>query len=406
MERDTLTSLLVVMSISVLAPILARLLRRLVIPAAVLEICLGIIAGPHVLGLAAPTADITTLGELGLAFLMFLAGYEIDFAKTRGKPLEMASLRWGASLVLGFASAFVLVQEGLAVSTLVVGLAITSTALGTLFPILRDKGLLDSRIGTHIVAAGTVGEFGPIVAIVVLLSGDNPLRSSLFLLGFLAIAIGAIWIAFRPRPPRFDEIMYDELHSSSQLPVRFSVLVIAALLWLASDFGLDILLGAFSAGIIVRIVASGDYSDAVSAKLDAIGHGFLIPLFFVVSGLRFDLDILIDDWWTAARVPLFFMLFWVVRGFPTLIGRDGLTFRERLAVSFFAASQLPIVVAVTSVGLATGRIDADETAALVGAAVLSVVVYPIIGFRLVGSSKAAGAGVESAADKEVGAASV
>ncbi|MGH9051165.1 MAG: cation:proton antiporter [Acidimicrobiia bacterium] len=382
MDSETLGTLTAISIVAVSSPILADALRRFRVAGVVIEILAGILIGPQLLGLAELNPTIDSFSSLGLAFLMFLAGYEIEFARIRGRPLRLATGGWAMSLALGLGLGFVLELDGRAISGLIIGLVLTTTALGTMLPMWRDSGLLRTRFGSHALAIGTVGEFGPIVAIALLLSGHKPGRESVLLVVFVAIAIGFAALALRPRTPRALRLLREHLHSSAQLPVRVAVLLIVALLWIANSFGLDVLLGAFTAGIVVRLGNTGENERVVRTKLEAIGFGFLIPIFFVVSGMQFDLDAITDDPGSLLRVPLFLGLFLVVRGLAMVLYRDELEPGTRWPMALFSATALPLVVVITQIGTDTGRLSSETAAALVGAAVLSVVIYPSLAFAL------------------------
>ncbi len=383
MDSASASSLTLIVVAAVVAPLLAEALRRFRVPGVVLEIGLGIVIGQQVLGWADVTVIVAGFGNLGLSFLMFLAGFEIDLGRIRGRPLSRATLGWGLSLVLALSVAGVLVLEGFAVSDLLIGLSLTTTALGTLLPMLRDADALETPFGAHILAVGTVGEFLPIVAIALLLTSDNPGTTGLLLVAFIVLAVGATLLATRARSPRVVELMQRHLNSSAQLPVRIAVLMIAVLVWVASHLGLDVLLGAFAAGIIVRLFTAGDDQAVVGSKLEAIGFGFFVPVFFVVSGMKFDLDALLGDPSTVLRVPLFLALFLVVRGLPALLlYRRDLPRPDRAALAFFSATALPLVVVITGIGLETHRMRPENAAALVGAGMLSVLVFPLVGFAI------------------------
>jgi Kef-type K+ transport system membrane component KefB len=382
MDPTSAGSLALIVIVAVVAPLLAELLRRFRIPGVVLEIGLGILIGQQVLGLATVTPTIEVFGDLGLCFLMFLAGFEIDLTRIAGRPLSRATLGWFVSLAMAVVSAGVLVVTGFALSDLLIALCLTTTALGTLLPMLRDQGVADTPFGGHILAVGTVGEFLPIVAIALLLTSDNPGRTALLLVAFIVLAVGATLLATRPKPPKVVEVLRKHLNSSAQLPVRIAVLMIVALVWIAAHLGLDVLLGAFTAGIIVRLFTHGDDDEeVVTSKIEALGFGFFVPVFFVVSGMNFDLDALFASATTVLRVPLFLALFLVVRGLPVLLlYRQDLPRRDRASLALFSATALPLVVVITGIGLDTGRMRPENAAALVGAALLSVLIFPLAAF--------------------------
>jgi Kef-type K+ transport system membrane component KefB len=379
MTSSSVATLVLIALAAVLAPIVSELTGRLAIPEIVIQIGFGIILGPYVLNLAHISTVVTGLSDLGLTFLIFLAGYELDLKKIRGKPLQLATAGWGISLVIGLGVAFALVSEGLARDTVVVGLAITTTALGTLVPMLRDAKLLDTRFGSYISAIGTVGEFGPIVAVALLLTKKEPLLTSLLLVAFIAVAVITVLLAARTQPPRVVSMLDRHLESSAQLPVRVSLLLIVLLVLLAEILGLDVLLGAFAAGIVVRLFSASGGGAVVRGKLEAIGFGFLIPIFFVVSGIQFDLHVFVHNPKELWRVGLFLILMLAARGAPVyLIYRRVLTPPERFPMALLSATGLPLIVVITSIATAEGRMVPTNAAALVAAGMLSVLVFPAL----------------------------
>lgn len=387
MHESTLPSLVLVFAIAALTPLLADVPKRVKVPAVVLEIGLGVVIGPQLLDLAQPDEFIELLAEFGLAYLIFLAGFEIDLDELRGEPARLASTAWVASLALGLLAGLAATASGLALSSIVVGLALTTTALGTLLPILRDAGLSGTPFGTHVLAGGALGEFGPILAIALVLGTDAPARRVLSLALFAVIAGATIWLSRRATPAALERLMRTTLHTSGQLVVRLCVLAIAGLVWWAAELGLDILLGAFAAGIVARFLvhAAHDEHDVevVDSKLEAIGFGFLVPLFFVVSGMRFDLDALLDDPAALVRVPLFLGLFVVVRGLPVLVlYRSVLGAATARALALTTSAALPLVVVITDIGVRTDRMRPSNAASLVGAGMLSVLLLPMIGVAL------------------------
>jgi Kef-type K+ transport system membrane component KefB len=342
---------------------------------------------------------ITGLSDLGLTYLIFLAGYELDLNRIRGKPLELAATGWGISLVIGMATAFALVSAGLARDTVVVGLALTTTALGTLVPILNDAGVMPTRFGSYISAIGTVGEFGPIVAVALLLTNKEPVITSLLLLLFVVVAVVTVLVAARDQPPSLVSLLNRHLESSAQLPVRISLLLIVLLVLLAEVLGLDVLLGAFAAGIVIRLFSAGGEAATIKAKLEAIGFGFLIPIFFVVSGIDFDLHVFINHPESLWRVPAFLALMLVARGAPVfLLYRKILKPVERIPMAFFSATGLPLIVVITSIALEEKRMLEVNAASLVAAGMLSVMLFPLLGLGRLRKAGLAGASESAPAE--------
>ncbi|MFJ8149979.1 cation:proton antiporter [Streptomyces sp. NPDC096048] len=379
-------TLVLILAVAVLAPLLVHFTgRRARVPLVIFEIALGILIGPQVLGWAHPDEVVDTLADLGLSMLIFLAGYEIDFAAVRGDTLRRSLWAWPVSLVLGIGLGF-LISGGEVFEAFVVGTALTSTALGTVLPMLRDRGELKGRFGTVVSAFGAVGEFGPVVAMALLLSGRRPAESAALLAAFGVITAAAVFWALRPRPPWFGELTEQTLHSSGQFAVRFVMLLLACMLGLAEVFGLDVLLGAFAAGVLTRLVlhrAAPAAGGEVLGKVEAMGFGFLVPLFYVVTGIEFDLDALLDDPVTLLLVPGFLLLCLLVRGGPVyVLAPKDLSRPDRAALALFASTCLPLVVAITTIGVDQRILGTERAASLVGAAMISVLVLPLLAMRL------------------------
>ncbi|MEV0598804.1 cation:proton antiporter [Streptomyces sp. NPDC050315] len=378
-------TLVLITAMAVLAPLLVYATRhRVRVPLVIFEIALGILIGPKVLGWAHPDKVTDTLADLGLSMLIFLAGYEIDFAAVRGDTLRRSLGAWLLSLAVGIGLAF-LVSGGKVFEAFVVGTALTSTALGTILPMLRDRGELRGRFGTVVSAFGAVGEFGPVVAMALLLSGRRPGESAALLAAFGAITAAAVFWALRPRPSWFARLTERTLHSSGQFAVRFVMLLLACMLGLAQVFGLDVLLGAFAAGVLTRLVlhrAAPASSEEVLGKVEAMGFGFLVPLFYVVTGIEFDLDALLHDPGALLLVPVFLLLFLLVRGGPVyVLAPSDLRRADRTALALFASTCLPLVVAITTIGVDQKLLGTDRAASLVGAAMISVLVLPLLAMR-------------------------
>ncbi len=377
----SVSTLVLIALAAVIAPILSERSGPLAVPEIVIQIGFGILMGPYVFNLAHLNTLVTALADLGLTYLIFLAGFELDLQKIRGTPLKLAFAGWGLSLVIGLSAAFALVSTGLALDTLVIGLALTTTALGTLVPMLRDAGLFDNRFGAYIAAIGTVGEFGPIVAVALLLTNKDALLTSLLLVAFIVVAVVTTLAAARSQPPRIVAMLNRHLESSAQLPVRVAFLLILLLVLLAQTLGLDVLLGAFAAGIVVRHLAAGAEIQQIGAKLEAIGFGFLIPVFFVVSGIQFDLRQFIDHPASLWHIPVFVALMLVARGVPAfLLYRRVLGPPQRLPMALFSATGLPLIVVITSIATAEGKIRPVNAASLVAAGMVTVLLFPAIGF--------------------------
>jgi Kef-type K+ transport system membrane component KefB len=380
-QVDTGSFFTVVMVSAIAAITVAVVPNRFAPPVVVLELMLGILVGPHVLHLAHNDDFIDFFSNLGLGMLFFFAGYEIDFERIRGRPLELGAAGWAISVGLAFGIGGILAGLGIIVSFLYTGAAMATTAIGTLIPILRDNGELKTRFGTYLLAAGGIGEFGPILLVTLFFSTQSPVHESVILIAFvllaIAVALASVRLAWRGWPA-----LERTFEASSQLAVRVTVVLVFGLVLLASKLGLDVLLGGFVAGLITRMALKGHELTIFESKLTAVGFGFFVPFFFVTSGIDFDLSAL-GSVGAMAKLVMFFCLFLVIRGIPALVLYRGiLSSRDRLALAFYSATELPLVVAITSIAIDAGKMRPSTAAGLVGAAMLSTLVFPFVGLAL------------------------
>jgi Kef-type K+ transport system membrane component KefB len=355
--------------------------RAIVVPVVVVELLLGVVLGPDALGLHVDQF-VAFFADLGLGLLFFFAGYEIDLHRIQGQPLRLALVGWVLSLTLAYTVGGILAATGIVLSLLYTGSALATTAIGTLIPILSDSGELRTRFGTYLLAAGAVGELGPILLVTLILSSESAVHNALILLAFVALAVGVAVFAVRFSEhtlPLFERT----LESSSQLMVRWICVLVFALALLAFQLGLDLLLGGFAAGLITRQVLKTREMPAFDSKLNAVAFGVFVPFFFVVSGMKLDVTALFASFSGVSKMVLFFLLFLLVRGTPALLLYRGvLDARERAALALMSSTQLPLVLAITTLATSTGHMRPSTAAALVGAAVLSTLVFPILGLRL------------------------
>jgi Kef-type K+ transport system membrane component KefB len=381
---DVDASLLLIALLAVLAPLLARAVSRWVrIPLVVFELALGIVVGPGVLALVHPTDLLATLADFGLAMLFFMAGSEIDVTALTGRAGGRAIGGWFVSLVAGIAVGWVIAPGEAGV---IIGVALCSTALGALLPILRDAAELRTPFGRSVSAVGAVGEFGPLVAISIFLGGRDPGLSTIVLLVFVAIAAGAVLVAVHAPRGGLHRAVNATLHTSGQFAVRVVFLILTALVTLSLFLDLDMLLGAFTAGVVWRLAmrdAAPDDREAVESKVEAVAFGFLVPLFFLYTGVTFDLPSLLASPVHLLLVPVILVALLVVRGVPaSFAAAPGATRRDRAALALFGATGLPIIVAVTALGVHAQIISSVHAAVLVAAGMLSVLLFPLAGMAL------------------------
>jgi Kef-type K+ transport system membrane component KefB len=374
---DTASFFLIVLSAAVAAIVVAVLPKRIAPPVVVLELLLGILIGPHGFDLASTDEFSLFFANLGLGMLFYFAGYEINFDRIRGAPVRLGGWGWLMSIAIAYAAGGVLALLGVVDSLVYTGSAMATTAIGTLIPILRDTGEMRTRFGTYLLGAGAVGEFGPILLVTLFLSTGHPLREAVILIAFVAIAVTiallSMGVVLRELP-----MIERTLEASDQLAVRVTVVLIFGLVGLAGHLHLDILLGGFVAGMITRAALHGQEVAVFDSKLTAVGFGFFVPFFFIYSGMNFDLEAL-GNLGAALKLAMFFVLFLVVRGAPALLlYRRALQPRQRVAMAFYCATELPLVVAITTLAIDAGEMKTSTAAGLVGAAMLSTLVFPFL----------------------------
>ena len=376
-----LNDLLAVALVAALTPLLVAILPGPRIPQVVVFLIGGVLIGPHVLGLA-ETGNIQLLSDVGLGFLFLLAGYELDPLLLRQRPGRLAITGWLMSAVISVAVTAGLTAAGYIKDYVPVGLALTTTALGTLLPILRDNGMLGGNFGRHVFAAGAVGELFPILIIAVFLTkrGHFIALASVVAVGVIAIILSLVpWLA---RSSTIRRIIDEGQDATAQITLRWAVVLLFALLAFASRFGLDVVLGAMLAGIVLRIWTRRLNLDTehLERKFDTVGYGIFIPIFFISSGMSIDLTAIIHS---PLRLLVLLALLLVVRGLPSLlIYRNDLMLRERVEMTFITATSLPLLIALAQIGEQDGVMLPATAAALVGAGVLSVLIYPLIAVGL------------------------
>ncbi|MFL6069877.1 MAG: cation:proton antiporter [Actinomycetes bacterium] len=375
-----LESLFVVMTVAALAPVVTRLLP-FAIPQVVVLLAGGVLVGPQILDWA-QQSYLQLLSNVGLGFLFLMAGYELPPLLLRQRPGRLALRGWLISVALSMVIVGIFKETGFVHDYVPVALALTTTALGTLLPILRDNGMLGGAFGQNIFAAGAVGELGPVLAISVFLGANGSWQSVLAIATVVLTAYVAARVPHWFAGSRIGSIVSTTSEDTTQSVLRWTITLLLGALLLTADFGLDIVLGAFLAGMVLR--RSNDGSDtaewALLGKLDAVAYGFFIPIFFISSGMGLDVQSITEN---PLRLVVFFSLLLVVRGLPALaIYRNELARAERWQMVFLSATALPLIVALTEIGLSNGTMLPENAAALVGAGVLSVAVFPLVALQL------------------------
>src|SRR3954452_9302541 len=379
-------NLLLVMAVAFAAPLSLGLFPRLQLPSVVLEIVAGIVIGPSLLGWTEVDQAVQVVALIGLAFVLFLAGLEIEFEKLRGPLLRLTAAGFALSFAIAVAVSLALSAGGLVDTPLLVAIILCATSLGVLVPVLKDADEISSTFGQLIIAAASIADFGAIILLTILFSGEGGTGSTLLLLGSLFALAGIVMAVLRgaEHSMRIRVNLLRLQDTTAQIRVRAALVLFVGFAAIANELGLETILGAFIAGSIVSLVdrdqvmTHPDYRR----KLEAMGFGFFIPVFFVTSGVRFGLGALTASASNLAMVPVFLAALLVVRGLPVLLYRRLLDGPHTAIAGIMQATSLPFIVAATAIGTELGLIDAAASAALIGAGLLSVLIFPLTGLVL------------------------
>ncbi len=387
------TNLLVVTLIALASPLCLGFVPRLRLPAVVLEIVAGVVVGPSVLGWVEADVVVSIVAVLGLAFLLFLAGLEIDLARLRGSVLRLAIVGYAVTLALGLIVGGALDAAGWISSPVLLAVALSATSLGLVVPVLKDAGRLDSALGLTVVAAASVADFAAIVLLSLFFSTSESgtgTRVALLLLFAALVGVTAVAALTVSHSMSLSAVVTRLQDTTAEIRVRAAVLLLVGFVALAAKLGLETILGAFLAGAVVGLVDRDTSSHPhFRTKLEALGYGFLIPVFFVSSGLRLDLAGLLDHPSALARVPVLAVALLVVRGVPALMLARQHDRRSVAAAGLLQATSLPFLVTASQIGVATGTMSQTTAAALVCAGLLSVVAYPALALALLRDAGAA-----------------
>jgi Kef-type K+ transport system membrane component KefB len=379
-------NLLIVVAVAFVAPLILGFFPGVKLPSVVLEIIAGIVIGPSVLGIVEVDEAIEVIAVIGLAFLLFLAGLEIEFDKLRGQVLRLTLMGFAVSFLIAILVALLLKGTGLIETPLLVAIILCATSLGVLIPVLKDAGEISSKFGQLIVAAGTIADFGAVILLSIFFSGEGGVGSTLLLIGSLVALAVVVFIAVKTAE-RSSVIRQDLVRlqdTTAQIRVRGAVVLLVGFAAIADSLGLETILGAFMAGAILSLL---DRDEAMThpefrRKLEAVGFGIFIPVFFVSSGVNYDLDALLASASNVIMVPIFLAALVAARGLPALLYRRLLDARHTAIAGLMQATSLPFIVAAVAIGEDLDLIDPAEGAALIGAGLLSVLIFPATGLSL------------------------
>src|SRR3954452_5154467 len=378
--------LLVVVAIAFVAPFVLGLFSSVRLPSPVLEIVAGIVVGPAVLNWAQYDETVSVMATIGLAFLLFLAGIEIEFQKLRGQVLRLTSIGFALSLAIGVVVGFGLSAAGVVQTPLLVAIIFSDTSLGVIVPVLKDAGQISSTFGQLVIAAGSIADFGAIILLSAFFSGHGSTGSTLLLIGCLFALAAAVFVFVRGAE-RSTAVMNALLRlqdTTAQIRVRAAVVLLVGFAALAQKFGLEAILGAFAAGAVLTLVDQDREMThpLFRTKLESMGFGFFVPVFFVATGLKFNLNALLDHPSNLVKVPVFLAALLVVRGLPAIVYRGAIGADRSVIAGMLQATSLPFIVAASTIGVSMGLMGSAESSALIAAGLLSVLLFPLTALAL------------------------
>ena len=395
MPNVSFENLLIIASIAVAAPLLLGYQPRLRIPSVVVEIIAGVLVGPAVLGWVEVDLPVQVVAIIGLAFLLFLAGLEIDLQRLRGRLLTLALLGYVITIAVGMPIGLIASSIGWLDSPFLLAVALSATSLGLVVPVLKDAGKIDTDVGQSTIAAATVADFAAIVLLSLAFSmGGGGTGSRLVLLTSFAVLIVVVTIAVTRagRSMRLGDVLTRLQDTTAEIRVRLAVVLLVAFVVFAERFGLESILGAFLAGAVVAGVDRDSSSHPhFRTKLEAMGYGFLVPVFFIASGVRLDVGGLVSDPGALLLVPVLLLALLLARGIPALLYLNMFDRRSTVAAALLQATSLPFIVTATQIGVETGRMSPTTAAALILAGLLSVLVFPSISLGLLRGTGQGGA---------------
>ena len=385
-------NLVAVSAIAFLAPLLLGFFPRVRVPSVVVEIVAGIVVGPSVLGWIRADLPVQVVALLGLAFLLFVAGLEVELERLRGRLLRIAGAGFAMTFSLAVVVALLLWAAGLVDTPLLVAVILSATSLGVVVPVLKDAGQAGSRFGQLVIASSSLADFGAVVLLTLLFSREaNGTGAKLLLLGGIVVLAAVVGLALSRagRVKRISAVVQRLQDTTAQIRVRGAVLLLVGFVAVAERLGLETILGAFLAGAILSIVDRDRMMthEHFRLKIEALSFGFLVPVFFVSSGLRFDLGALFAEPPTVLQVPLFLLALLVVRGLPAVLYRGVVGSRQTVASALLQATSLAFIVAATQIGMELGLLSQATGAAMVAAGLLSVLVFPAAALSVLRSGR-------------------
>jgi Kef-type K+ transport system membrane component KefB len=380
--QNDFQSILLISSIAVLAPLLSRAPGLANVPVVAIELAMGVLVGPSVAGLVTSDGIIDFLSRLGLAFLFFRAGFEFRLKSVGADALRLGVIAWSASLALAAVAVTLLYLVDFVSAPVLIAIALSTTAFGILLPVLRQTMAVGDDLKRYVLGAAAVGEIGPLLLASVALAKDHRLDQIFVTLVFLALSVGCIFLVARFRSEQTSSLILRRLADDEILPVRASLVLLLGFVFLANRFGIEIVIGAYAAGLAVAMLVDGTEAEVLEERLTLIGSGFFVPVFFIASGAELDLSTLVSSPGSLARLAVFCLLFMVIRAAPLQLFRGALDKRDMPALALLTSVTLPLVVAIAYLGVRKGQMSTEDASALVGAAVITVTGFPTLALSI------------------------
>jgi Kef-type K+ transport system membrane component KefB len=390
MDAVSFDNLAAVAAVAFVAPLLLGLVPALRLPSVLLEIGAGVVLGPSVLGWVEADAAVNVLSLIGVGFLLLLAGLEIEVERLRGAVLRLALTGFGLSFAIALVVGYGLDAAGIIGAPFLVAVILSATSLAVVLPLLKDSGLAGSAFGQMVIAAASIADVATVILLSLFFSEQTAgfgVRLVLFaLFGVFCVCAGAA-IAAGARVPPLSAALLRLQDTTAQIRVRGAFVLLMVFSILAQRFGLEAILGTFLAGMLLKLA---DRDDAMThthfhEKLAEAGFGFFIPVFFVASGLRLDAGALVSDSSTLLHVPVLVAALYVIRGLPALLYRGFLGGRRALAAGLLQSTTLSFVLIASQIGQELGLLGSSEVAALTAAALVSVLVNPVLALVVLGT---------------------
>ncbi|TCO74947.1 monovalent cation:proton antiporter family protein [Marinisporobacter balticus] len=397
MDHSTISynSLLIIILLATFVPFIIKKMKWLPIPIVVGEVIAGMIIGKSGFNLIEETAWLNFLYTFGFAFLMFLSGLEIDFnlIKSTGKtsqekwykkPFTLASFLFMGTLFLAYSIAYILKQFHFIANIPLITLIFSTTSLGIVVPTLKEKNLLHGAYGQIILLAALIADFATMVLVTVYISlytsaaGYKVFLVLLLFIAFFVFYKMGLKIAGK-------KIIEDLSHATSQIKVRGAFSLILIFIALAQSLGTEIILGTFLAGLIVSLLDEGDHSD-LSVKLDAIGYGFFIPIFFIMVGANFDIRSVINNPKSIYLLPALLVAVYAVKIIPAFILKMKFSLKASLSAGFLLSSRLSLIIATSAIGLKLNIISKETNGTIILVAILTCTVSPLLFNKLSAAS--------------------